>query len=80
MASITIRNIPDEVHAAIRVRARRNGRSTEAEVRMILQAAAERGQGGIRVGDELAALGKAFGGIELPDREPTIPMRVASFK
>lgn len=38
MASITVRNLPDEVHRALRVRAAQNGRSTEAEVRAILEA------------------------------------------
>lgn len=38
MPSITIRNIPDEVHRAIRVRAATHGRSAEAEVRFGLAA------------------------------------------
>lgn len=33
MASITVHNLPDEVHRALRARAARHGRSTEAEVR-----------------------------------------------
>ena len=33
MAILTIRNVPDDVHRALRVRAARHGRSTEAEVR-----------------------------------------------
>jgi len=37
MRSVTIRNVPDEVHRAIRVRAAQHGRSTEAEIREILQ-------------------------------------------
>ena len=39
MASITIRNVPDEVHRAIRVRAAMHGRSAEAEHRAILATA-----------------------------------------
>ncbi|MSP48621.1 MAG: hypothetical protein EXQ95_04770 [Alphaproteobacteria bacterium] len=38
--SMTVRNIDDEVYAKIRQRAARHGRSTEAEVREILQATA----------------------------------------
>ena len=34
MSSITVRNVPDEVHRALRVRAARHGRSTEAEIRV----------------------------------------------
>ena len=37
MAILTVRNVPDEVHRALRVRAARRGRSTEAEVRSILE-------------------------------------------
>ena len=37
MAMLTVRNLPDEVHRALRVRAALRGRSTEAEVRAILQ-------------------------------------------
>jgi antitoxin FitA len=37
MAVLTVRNIPDEAHRALRVRATKDGRSTEAEVREILQ-------------------------------------------
>ena len=36
MAAVTIRNLPDETHRAIKARAARNGRSTEAEIREIL--------------------------------------------
>lgn len=79
MASMTIRNIPEHVHLAIHARAKRHGRSAEAEVRMILEAAAGRPAGGLRIGDELASLGKAFGGIELDLERPKTPMRTAKF-
>ena len=36
MASITIRNLPDEIRDALRVRAALNGRSMEAEARQSL--------------------------------------------
>ncbi len=36
MASMTIRNIPDEVHQQLKLRAARNDRSTEAEARHII--------------------------------------------
>jgi plasmid stability protein len=39
MASLTVRNVPDEVHRALRLRSAQHGRSTEAEVREILAAA-----------------------------------------
>ena len=36
MAQLTVRNIPDEVVKALRIRAAQNGRSAEAEHRLIL--------------------------------------------
>ena len=36
LATLTIRNLPDEVRELLRVRAARRGRSMEAEVRAIL--------------------------------------------
>jgi plasmid stability protein len=40
MAAVTIRNLSDELHRALKARARQHGRSTEAEIRAILQEAA----------------------------------------
>lgn len=36
MATLNVRNLPDSVHASLRVRAARSGRSMEAEAREIL--------------------------------------------
>lgn len=36
MATLTIRNVPDAIHRALRLRAASTGRSVEAEVRAIL--------------------------------------------
>ena len=60
MGMLTVRNLPDDVHRALRVRAAQHGQSTEAEVRAIL-AAAVKPQGRLRMGDELAALGREIG-------------------
>lgn len=60
MAILTVRNVPDEVHRALRVRAAQHGRSTEAEVREIL-AAAVKPSSRVRVGDALAAIGRKIG-------------------
>jgi antitoxin FitA len=38
MATLTVRNLPDEVRDQLRVRAARNGRSMEAEARAVLAA------------------------------------------
>jgi plasmid stability protein len=39
MAAVTIRNIPDETHRAIKARAAAHGQSAEAEIRDILEQA-----------------------------------------
>ncbi|USX23007.1 plasmid stabilization protein [Oxalobacteraceae bacterium OTU3REALA1] len=60
MAMLTVRNLPDDVHRALRVRAAQHGRSTEAEVREILSAAVKP-QGRVRLGDAMAALVQGIG-------------------
>jgi len=40
MAQLTIRKVPDEVVRALKIRAAQQGRSAEAELRLILQQAA----------------------------------------
>ena len=60
MAILTIRNVPDDVHRALRVRAAQHGRSTEAEVREIL-AAVVKPEKRVRVGEALAAIGRKIG-------------------
>jgi antitoxin FitA len=57
MAMLTVRNLPDEVHRALRVRAATHGRSTEAEVRAILEQAV-RPTGRIELGSLLAEIGR----------------------
>jgi len=37
MATLTVRNLSEEAHRALRIRAAGHGRSTEAEVRSILE-------------------------------------------
>ena len=60
MAILTVRNVPDDVHRALRVRAAQHGRSTEAEVREIL-AAVVKPEKRVRVGEALAAIGRKVG-------------------
>ena len=60
MAILTVRNVPDDVHRALRVRAARHGRSTEAEVREIL-AAAVKPEKRVRMGEALTAIGRKIG-------------------
>jgi plasmid stability protein len=74
MATLTIRNIPDQQHAALRVRAAKHGRSMEEEVRvMIAEAVANENQSEdavradieARVAKAQAMVREMFGG-ELP--------------
>ena len=60
MAMMTIRNLPDDVHRALRVQAAQHGRSTEAEVREIL-AVAVKPETRVRLGEALAALSRNVG-------------------
>jgi len=60
MAMLTVRNLPDDVHRALRVQAASHGRSTEAEVREIL-ASAVKPEARVRLGDALAELGHTIG-------------------
>lgn len=57
MAVLTVRNLPEEVHRALRVRAAGHGRSTEAEVRAILEEAVKP-EGRVKLGSLLAEIGR----------------------
>ncbi|MBZ7927162.1 plasmid stabilization protein (plasmid) [Ensifer adhaerens] len=82
MAILTVRNVPDEVHRALRVRAAIHGRSTEAEVREILERAVKPEQR-VRIGDALAELSGRLGLTnedfevfdQVRDKVPAEPMR-----
>lgn len=76
MSSITVRNLPEETHRALRVRAANAGRSTEAEVRDILETIA-RPAGRVKLGSLLAEIGRQAGGFDLEierDKSPTEPV------
>ena len=62
MAQLVVRNIEDSVKARLQRRARRNGRSMEAEVRDILRNAAhEPEKPSVGLGTEIAALVRGTG-------------------
>ena len=54
MSVVTVRNIPSETHRALKVRAAHHGRSTEAEIREILEEAV-RPKTRLKIGSALAA-------------------------
>jgi plasmid stability protein len=83
MPAVTIRNLSEEIHRALKVRAARHGRSTEAEMRDILESAvrpAER----LRLGSALSALSRKAGLTnadfealeQVRDKMPATPMSV----
>lgn len=55
--SVTIRNLPVETHRALKVRAAQHGRSTEAEIRDILEKVAKP-EGRLKLGSLLAEIGR----------------------
>jgi plasmid stability protein len=82
MPAVTIRNLSDETHRALKVRAARNNRSAEAEMRAILEEAVlppDR----VRLGTVLSEISRRMGltnedieAIEQTrDRRPAEPFR-----
>jgi len=77
MSSVTVRNLPEATHRALKKRAAQHGRSTEAEIRLILEAAVRPAVG---VGSALAALGRSVGGVALHLDRDRRPVEAADFK
>jgi plasmid stability protein len=81
MAVLTVRNLPDAVHRALRMRAADHGRSTEAEIRDILEKAAFPAER-VKLGSLLASIAREAGGLtnaeaerfNLRDKTPAEPM------
>lgn len=70
MPAVTIRGLSPELHRALKARAAAHGRSTEAEIRTILEESVRPRQG---IGSALAAFGRAHGDLDLDisrDRTP----------
>ena len=75
MSMVTVRNLPEETHRALKLRAAQHGRSTEAEIREILEESV-RPKTRLKIGAELAAFGQHFGHVDLGitrDQAPTEP-------
>lgn len=77
MSSVTVRNIPEATHRALKARAARHGRSTEAEIRQILETAVRPVVG---LGTALASVGRAAGGVELKIERDRRAVEPANFK
>ena len=79
MSAVTVRNILEETHRALKLRAARHGRSTEAEIRDILDTAV-RPETRVLTGSELARFGKRFRGVAFEIKRERKPMKAARFK
>jgi len=76
MPVVTVRNLPEETHRALKARAVEHNRSTEAEIRFILENAV-RPKDRIQLGSLLAEIGREVGFIEIEigrDKTPTEPL------
>jgi antitoxin FitA len=84
MAMLKVRNLPDEVHQALRVRATQHGHSIGAEARQILESAINP-PGRVKLGTLLADIGRH---ARLSDEELAVfdqvrgktPARAVSFE
>ena len=75
MASITVRNLDEELKRRLRIRAAENGRSMQQEARDILRAALDEDAAPSKnLGTAIHELFKPFGGVEL-EILPREPMR-----
>lgn len=78
MPSVVVRNLPEETHRALKLRAAEHGRSTEAEIREIIESAVRPSQR-VRLGSELAAIGRQFGGVDLRIERDRTPAETVNF-
>jgi antitoxin FitA len=77
LSTLTIRKLPEEAHQALKVLTVRAGRSTEAEVRSIIEAAV---MPTINFADAMLAIGQSFGGLEVEFTRKRSVIRSASFE
>ncbi|AEG92910.1 FitA-like ribbon-helix-helix domain-containing protein [Ramlibacter tataouinensis] len=77
MPAVTVRNLTEATHRALKSRAARHGRSTEAEIRAILE---ESVRPRVGLGSQLLAVGRRLGGVELPLVRDKTPVAPATFE
>ena len=74
MASILVRNLPESTKRQLKIRAARNGRSMEEEVREILNdATRQKPKTGAELVKQIRAIWEPLGGVEL-ERLPREPV------
>jgi plasmid stability protein len=84
VAAVTIRNLSEEAHRALKLRAAQHNRSTEAEMRAILEAAA-RPEKRLRLGAAIAEISRKSGLTDadvtaLEQAYDTLPARPLRFE
>ncbi len=79
MAVVTVRNLSEETHRALKLRAAQHGRSTEAEIREILKEAV-RPKLRLKIGSELATLKNRFVGLDFASTRDQKPAEPAVFE
>lgn len=63
MPTLTVRNLSDETHRALRMRAASHGRSTEAEIRLILEETVRPAKR-LKIGSEIHRIAQETGGMD----------------
>ena len=79
MPSLNVRNLSDQTHKALRIRAAQHGRSVEAEIRVILDNAVNPRET-IGLGSMLTAIGRDFGGVDIDIARDKTPAEPAKFE
>lgn len=79
MPAVTIRKLSEETHRALKVRAAQHGRSTEAEIRAILDDAV-RPTERVKLGTMLAQIGREVGFADLEIERDKTPAEPISFE
>jgi plasmid stability protein len=79
VGSLNVRNLSEQTHKALRIRAAQHGRSVEAEIRAILDETVNP-KGRIGLGSMLTAIGRDFGGFDLDIGRDKTPADPANFE
>jgi plasmid stability protein len=80
MATVTIRNLDDQLKHRLQLRAARHGRSMEAETRAILAAAVDEPDKADNLIDALLERFASLGGVDLELPARSTPPRAAQFE
>jgi plasmid stability protein len=79
LPAVAVRRLCPETHRALKLHALGHGRSMEAEIRAILDAAVKPAHE-IGIGSALAALGRRFRGVDLEIKRDLAPARPIRFE